>query len=87
MKRTSHEYLGGLMIIERPMLLRSTRELVQIQNVGFRCPGVLVWSMSVARLLFAPLLPGNVTFAAWHDDSLNCSTWTDAAGCRCEVNP
>lgn len=25
-------------------------------------------------------------FAAWHDERLNCATWTDAAGCRCEVD-
>lgn len=86
MKPTSHEYLGGLTIVERPHLLMSTRDLVHIQNVGFRRPGVLVWSMAVARILFAPLLPGHVTFAAWHDDAMNCPTWTDA-GCRCEVDP
>jgi hypothetical protein len=76
----------GFMIYERPDLLASTRSMVEFRNVGFRCPGLLVWSLPVARILMAPVLSG-ITFAAWHDRQLNCSTWTDAAGCKCEVDP
>lgn len=83
---TLYQFLGGLMLFERPDLLRSTRSVVRIQNIGFRCPGVLVWSLSIARVLFSPEVSG-VTFASWHDERLNCSTWTDGAGCRCEVDP
>lgn len=73
------------MLYERRDLLASTRSMVQFSNVGFRVPGLLVWSLPIARILLAPMTSG-VTFAAWHDEPLNCATWTDAAGCRCEVD-
>ena len=72
------------MLYERRDLLASTRSMVQF-SIGFRT-GLLVWSLPIARILLAPMTSG-VTFAAWHDYSTNCSTWTDAAGCRCEVDP
>lgn len=86
MKTMEWATMNGVMLFKRPDLLSGTRHVVWTTNPGFRCPGMLVWSLEVARILFAFDLSG-VTFAAWHDDRVNCSTWTDAAGCRCEIDP
>lgn len=76
--------LGGVLLEVRPSLLRHTRAMLEMES-PFGRPVFLVWSLEVARILLAPLLSG-VTFAVWHDDRFGCATWTDAVGCRCEVD-
>lgn len=75
---------AGIRVLERPSLLSSTRRMLLLDRSDTD-PTIVCWSMAILRILMAPETSG-VTFAAWHDDSFNCATWTDA-GCRCEVDP
>lgn len=75
---------SGVSILVRPELLRSTRQVFECR-IGGR-PAFICWSLPIFRMLTFPSLMG-FTFAAWHDERTNCPTWTDAAGCRCEVDP
>lgn len=84
----SPPYVNGIRVWERPYLLKSTRQVYLVEDPLYpkNSPWVVCWSLQVLRILMAPGISG-VTFAAWHDEPLNCATWTDAAGCRCEVEP
>jgi hypothetical protein len=77
--------INGIRVLERRDLLSGTRRTFLLRHSANADPTIACWSMAILRILMAPELSG-VTFAAWHDDSLNCATWTDA-GCRCEVDP
>lgn len=77
-------YVAGIRVLERPDLLSGTRRTFLLRHAEKADPTIVCWSISILRILMAPDTSG-VTFAAWHDDSFNCATWTDA-GCRCEVD-
>lgn len=77
--------MRGVEILERPALMKSTRHVITTRAPDGK-DVVVCWSLSVFRVLMAPLLSG-VVFAKWHDDQQNCATWTDEGGCRCEVDP
>lgn len=76
--------IGAIPIDERPALLWSTRQCyLYVTDGGAR---LAVWSLQVFLIMNAEWLSG-IRFATWHDGPYNCATWTDAAGCRCEVDP
>lgn len=76
--------LKGIPVECAPQVLSSTRKVFVLRLFN-GAEKLVCWSMPVLHILMAPATSG-VTFAAWHDDAFNCSTWTDAAGCRCEVD-
>lgn len=77
---------GALKIIERPEYLSGTRVVTFVADPGgpFTKAQVVmvVWSQQVLHLMLHP-------FAGWHDDHEgdHCRTFTEAAGCRCDVEP
>lgn len=77
--------LDGIRVEAHPALLWRTRDAFFAHD-DVKGPVVIVWSIQVFRIMNAEVLSG-VIFAAWHDKQTNCPTWTDAAGCRCEVDP
>lgn len=73
---------GRLEVLYRPNLLTSSRQVRMVRVTDeLGCRNVMIaWSPAVLRIVLA-------SFAAWHDEPDHCRTWTDAAGCRCEVEP
>lgn len=76
---------GGVQVRFMPALLSSTRQLRYVSTLGIfggRIDFVIAWSPEVLRFLVAG------QHAGWHDsEHEHCRTWTDAAGCRCDVEP
>lgn len=79
--------IDGIRVLERPDMLTSTRSTFLLWHSPNADPTIVCWSMEVFRIMIARLLGADFDFAAWHDRPFNCPTWTDAAGCRCEVDP
>lgn len=80
----------GIEIVPAPGLLRDSRQFIALER------SMVVWSFEVLDLIVAQQnfllrfklwLGEKPYFPAWHDDVQNCSTWTEAGGCRCEVEP
>lgn len=76
---------GGVRVRFAPALLSSSRQIRYASIAGAfggRVDFVVAWSPEVLRFLVS----GN--HAPWHDfEHEHCRTWTDAAGCRCDVEP
>lgn len=77
--------LLGVPVEFAPAVLSSSRTVVMLVREQNR-PMLVAWSRPVLELLLAQEKSG-LRFAAWHDTSMHCATWTDHAGCRCEVEP
>lgn len=78
--------IGAIAVHELPHCLFATRRMFVFRGLTGQ-PCLAVWSMAVARILGARAMGAGFDFASWHDDQQNCATWTDGAGCRCEVDP
>lgn len=75
----------GVPIEFAPFLLKSSRTMIMLMRENNR-PMFIAWSAAVLELLLAQEQSG-LAFNRWHDDRQNCATWTELAGCRCEVEP
>ena len=77
--------LLGVPVEFAPHVLSSSRTVVMLVREQNR-PMLVAWSAAVLELLIAQEKSG-LAFNQWHDDRQNCATWTELAGCRCEVEP
>lgn len=89
--------LGSIDVVFEPQLLRTSRDFIHVEADEHNRAFIIAYSKEVLFLHLAqqqylrrvaggwPADPPH--FPAWHDSKLNCATWTDHAGCRCEVEP
>ncbi len=91
----TNTFIGGVEIIFDSRLVRDSRSFIQLNEPEYKRPVIIAFSREVLFLYMAQQgflrrFIGKTEqphFPAWHDSSLNCSTWTDAGGCKCEVEP
>lgn len=91
----TNTFIGGVEIIFDSQLVRDSRSFIQLNEPEYKRPVIIAFSREVLSLHMAQLgflrrFAGHRErphFPAWHDSALNCATWTDAAGCKCEVEP